>query len=259
MSRVAGVALLFSILNSQFSIPAYGRPQHDISKVEPAPPDAAISTPMPEARRRQLKRYDIPDLAGAQQALGSQLVDGRLRKPLVDFISREGSLVQRVSIFEGGLVVVDMTGAATIRKRVLIPADAVESYMRAISADALSQIDARSLSAPEPARRAQIRVYDGNGKYVERLFHPSAVLPKGLDDQIAPMRDLLRAVSEDREVTNSVAGYQPSRGDRLVADDQKVYEVVRVVHNVVELRCLDAPATIYVAAKDLHLYFVGKR
>jgi len=40
-----------------------------------------------------------------------------------------------------------------------------------------------------------------------------------------------------------------------------IYRVTRVVEGagVVELRCLDAPTTIYVAKKDLHLYFVGRR
>ncbi|HEX6159075.1 MAG TPA: hypothetical protein VF111_02845, partial [Thermoanaerobaculia bacterium] len=78
---------------------------------------------------------------------------------------------------------------------------------------------------------------------------------------VTPMRDLLRVISEDREVTSSVAGYEPKPGDELVADDQKVYRVVRVTEgaNVVELKCLDAPTTIYVAKKDLYLYFVGAR
>ncbi|MFP5245992.1 MAG: hypothetical protein ACLGH0_04815, partial [Thermoanaerobaculia bacterium] len=96
--------------------------QHDITQVETAPPDAAISTPIPNTRA--FKKYDIPDLAGARQAIGSQLIDGRLRKPLIDFMTTEGGISQRVSIFEGGLVVVNMTGAATIRKKLLIPDDA---------------------------------------------------------------------------------------------------------------------------------------
>lgn len=232
--------------------------QHDISRVEPAPPDAAISTPIPI--RRGMKKYDIADLAGAQQALGSQLIDGRLRKPVLDYITTEGSLTQRVSIFEGGLVVVDMTGAATIRKKVLIPPDALESYTRAISTRTLSAIDERQLAPPDRDSRSVIRVYGEDGKPVERVFNPKRVLSNDLNDQIAPVRDLLRAVSEDRTVTSSVAGYDPRPGDELVADDRKVYRVVRVVPSsdpVVELECLDAPTTIYVAKKDLHLYFVG--
>jgi len=233
--------------------------QHDISQVEPVGPDAAMATPIPEKRR--YKKYDIPDLAGARQAVGSQLIEGRLRKPVVDFLTSDGQVEQRVSIFEGGLVVVNMTGATTIRKKLLIPDDAMRSYVRALSVDSLEAIDRYSLPAPEPMRRSLLRVYDASGRFVERTFHPARVLPKSLTDQITPLRDLLRAISEDREVTSSVAGYEPQAGDELVADDQKTYRVTRVVEgsNVVELKCLDSPNTIYVAKKDLYLYFLGKR
>lgn len=239
------------------ALPAFA--QHDISQVEPASPDAAAATPIP--MKRGFKKYDTPDLAGAQQALGSQLIDGRLRKPLVDFITAEGSVQQRVSIFEGGLVVVNMTGAAVIRKKMLIPEHALRSYVAAVSAEALSAIDPDSLVPPDTNRQSRLRVYQADGRFVERSFNPTRVLPKPLNDQITPLRDLLRAVSEDRSVTSSVAGYEPKAGDELVADDQKIYRVTRVVDgaDVVELKCLDAPTTIYVAKKDLHLYFVGRR
>jgi len=232
--------------------------QHDISKVDPAPPDSAIATPLPEARKRMLKKYDIPDLAGAEQALGSQLIDGRLPRPLLDFLTREGAVEQRVSIFEGGLVVVNMTGASTIFKRVLIPPDALQAYTKATSAAKLRTVDASALALPEITRRAQLRVYEDGGTYVERVFHPGRVLPKPLGDAVIPLRDLLRAISEDREVTTSMAGYEPQPGDELVADDHNVYRVMRVVDLVVELRCLTAPTTMYVAKKDLHQYFIGK-
>ena len=239
------------------ALPAFA--QHDISQVEPATPDSAVATPIP--MKRGFKKYDIPDLAGAQQAVGSQLIDGRLRKPVIDFITAEGAVHQRVSIFEGGLVVVNMTGAAAIRKKQLIPDDALQSYVEAVSAEALNAIEPHSLVPPDPDSRSVLRVYLADGSFVERSFHPTRVLPKSLTDQITPLRDLLRAVSEDRSVTSSVAGYEPKPGDELMADDRKIYRVTRVVDgaDVVELKCLDAPTTIYVSKKDLHLYFVGRR
>jgi hypothetical protein len=235
--------------------------QHDISRVEPVAPDAAISTPVPERQQRKLKMYEMPELAGAKQALGPQLIDGRLPKPLADYLVSEGTLEQRISIFEGGLVVVKMTGAASIQKKVIIPPDALAQYLRNINARTLQAIDARSLITPERGQRAQLRVYDAEGKHVERVFHPNRVLPKQLDDQIAPLRDLLRAISEDRGVSTSIAGYEPRPGDELVADDHKVYRVMRLTKDeqIVELQCLSAPTTIYVAKKDLHLYFMGAK
>ena len=232
--------------------------QHDITKVEPAPADAAAATPGP---RKPMKKYDIPDLAGATQALGSQLIDGRLPKPLIDYLAVSDDVYQRISIFEGGLVVVNMTGASAIRKKVMIPVDALDAYIKAASPEVLREIDQKSLAAPKATRRAQLRVYDKDGGFVERLFDPGHVLPKTLNRPVAPLRDLLRAISEDRDVTSSVAGYQPKPGDELVADDQKVYRVIRVAgpNGIVELKCLSAPTTIYIAQKDLHQYFVGAR
>lgn len=232
--------------------------QHDISKVDTAPQDSAIATPLPTSR--SMRKYDLPDLAGAQQALGSQLIDGRLRKPVLDFLTRDGKVTQRVSIFEGGLVVVNMTGEATIRKKVIIPSHAAALYVGRITAKSLGAIAAHSLPAPELESRSVVRVYDDSGAYVERAFNPRRVLPNDLEMQLSPLRDLLRALSEDRSVTSSVAGYEPKAGDELVGDDRKVYRVVRVVGTseaVVELKCLDAPTTIYVSKKDLHLHFVG--
>ncbi|MEO8378359.1 MAG: hypothetical protein ABI779_01725 [Acidobacteriota bacterium] len=247
--------LIFSILIVLAAV------QHDITQVETVSPDAAVSTPVSERELRRMKKYDMPELAGATQVLGSQLIDGRLRKPLVDFIARDGTIEQRISIFEGGLVVVKMTGASTIEKKVIIPADALKQYTGSVTADAIRAIDPRQLAPPEPARRSLLRVYAADGSHRELVFHPDRVPPKELNDQVAPLRDLLRAISEDRGVTTSLAGYEPKAGDELVADDHKVYRIMRVAdaRGVVELRCLDAPTTVYMATKDLHLYFIGTR
>ena len=247
--RLIAAALLFALTANA---------QHDITKVEPAPSDAAVATPGP---RKPMKRYDVPDMAGAQQALGSQLIDGRLRKPLMDYLARTGEVAQRVSLFEGGLVVINMTGAAAIRKKVLIPADSVANYQKVITTEGLRTVNPAELAPPEATRYAQIRVYDAEGNYIERVFDPGRVMPKELNDAVSPLRDLLRAISEDRDVTSSVAGYEPQPGDELVADDQKIYRVMRVVDppGIVELKCLSAPTTIYIAKKDLKEYFVGAR
>lgn len=244
------------LLMLAFALPALA--QHDITKVDPAPPDSAIATPMPVSQQRMLKKYDLPDLAGAKQALGSQLIDGHLPRPLIDYLSREGGVQQRVSIFEGGLVVINMTGASTMFKRMIMPPDALVAYTKATTVESVGTIDPRWLPAPEPERRSQLRVYGKDGAYVDRVFHPGKILSKPLGDAITPLRDLLRAISEDRDVTSSIAGYEPQPGDELVSDDHNVYRVMRVVDMVVELKCLTAPTTIYVAKHELHQYFIGK-
>jgi hypothetical protein len=254
-------AVLALSLLLAFPALAQDGPPHGIDQVDPAQPGGAINVPLPEHQRRMLKKYDVAELSGARQALGSQLIDGRLPRPLVDYFNTEGKVAQRISLFEGGLVVVKMTGASTIFKKVIIPPDAVASYLKTISPKALATVSPLDVRAPERGRRAVLRVYDTDGSFVEKEFHPAGVLPKRLSDQVLPLQDLLRTISEDRGVTTSIAGYEPKAGDELVSDDQRVYRVMRIVDppGVVELKCLDDPISIYVAKKDLSQYFIGRK
>jgi hypothetical protein len=237
-------------------------PGHDITGVESAPLGGAIAVPLPEKHRRKLKRYEIPELVGSRQAIGSQLINGALPKPLLDYSVRSGVIDQRLSFFEGGLVVVKMTGAGgTIRKKLIIPPDAIAEYLRFASVETLRRVSSNAMMPPAPDRRGMLRVYDADGSVVEKFFDPIGVLPQALHDQIAPLEDLLRALSEDRTVTNTVANYEPKVGDQLVGDDRKTWRVQRIMDegNIVELRCLSQPTTIYVAKKDLYNYFIGSR
>src|SRR5436853_7261508 len=74
--------------------PPATEPTHDITQVDTAPLGGAISVPLPEKERKRLQRYEIPELVGSRQALGSQLIDGRLRKPLLDYVTEQGPLHQ---------------------------------------------------------------------------------------------------------------------------------------------------------------------
>jgi hypothetical protein len=235
--------------------------QHDITHVEEVAPDAAASTPMPDKYERRLKKYDLPELSGAKQAVGPQLLDGNLRKPLIDFDTLDGVVEQRISIFEEGLVVVKMTGAASIRKKVLLSPESIRSYVNPATPQRLAAVDPRKLDPPADSRRALVRAYNADRTFVERTFHPGAVLDKELADLVNPLRDLLRAISEDRGVTTTLANYQPKKGDQLVADDHKVWRVERVIDDagVVELHCEGVSTVMYIVTKDLHLYFLGAK
>ncbi len=253
--------LLFSIFNFQFAICASAQTQpHDITQVDTAPSGGAIAVPLPESQARRLRKYEIPELVGTRQALGPQLIDGRLPRPLVDFRAFAGPVEQRISLFEGGLVAISMNGAGgTIRKKMIIPQDALTAYLKMINATNLAAVQERSLPNATGSASAQLRAYDDRGAFVERRFDPTAALPKPLQDQVLPLQDLLRAMSEDRTVTNTVAGYDPQIGDQLVGDDKKTWKVVRVIadSNIVVLHCTTDPTTIYVQKKDLYNYFIG--
>src|SRR4051794_30812499 len=84
-------------------------PPHDISGVDTITPDGAMATPLPVKQQKRLKRYDLPELAGSRQAIGSQLIDGRLPRPLVDYVESPGGVHERVPPFRGGLGLLGLT------------------------------------------------------------------------------------------------------------------------------------------------------
>ena len=259
--RALRSAILFIAIPLFAQTPGPDKPEtHDISKVDPAPLGGAIATPLPESEARKLRKYNIEELAGSRQAIGSQLVDGHLPKPILDYHVRSSALDQRLSFFEGGLVVVRMSGAGgTIQKRVIIPPDAMKKYMELACADSVEHIGKSQLTPPQINRIASFRVYRKDS-YVERLFDPSGSQPRSLHDALMPLQDLLRAISEDRAVTSTLPNYEPKVGDELVADDRKTWRVERIITNgdIVELHCTSQPTVMYVAKKDLYNYFVGR-
>src|SRR5947199_10236356 len=102
---------LFLVQLPNFLTAQQQAPPHDITQVDRAPLGGAIATPLPEAQRKQLMKYEIPELSGSRQALGSQLLNDTLPRPLVDYVVQDAKVQQRISIFHGGLVVVDIRGA----------------------------------------------------------------------------------------------------------------------------------------------------
>jgi hypothetical protein len=231
---------------------AFGQTSAPLSKPERQPPDISAIDPRPPG---------VAELAGAYLALGSQRINGNLRRPLVDYSVRVGSAVRRVSFFEGGLVCLHMTGAGgVIQKKLLIPDDSVKRYLAHLSAAKLNEIPADMFAFGAADKRTGIlRIYSGD-RFVERRFDPSAS-PKAFSDLTLPLEDLLRAVSEDSRLLNRIAGYEPHIGDHLVSLDQSTYEVVRIFGDdpMIELRGDNQPTTIYVAKKDLHNHFIGSR
>src|SRR5437763_12086384 len=119
---IAVLLLAAANLPAQLQPPPPENPAHDITQVDVAPLGGAIAIPLPEHDRKRLKKYDISELAGCRQAVGSQRIDGRLPKPLIDYSVTSATVFQRLSIFEGGLVVIESRGAGgTIRKKVILP------------------------------------------------------------------------------------------------------------------------------------------
>src|SRR5689334_24281706 len=130
-----------------------------------------------------MKKYESPELVGARQAIGSQLVDGELPHPLLDYMTKSGLVEERLSMFEGGLTVVSMSGAGGVmHKKLLIPIDALAAYRRAASPEKLAVIRNEDVSKPADERHSLLRIYRADGSHVELQFDPAGVVPKTLAD-----------------------------------------------------------------------------
>lgn len=223
-------------------------------------PGGAISVPLPPTDRMDPTKYEIPELAGAIPADGSQLVDGRLPEPLVDYVIHVGQHEQSLTLFTNGLIVIRMKGIdGGMLKKVTIPPDALVEYRKHLNASALEQLASRASSMSSDRDYELIRIYDGS-EYVERRFAPNLILPTPVQRQRRILLDVFSAIAYDREVTAPLVNYVPTQGDILVSEDQRVYSVKRIIDNhVVELACTTEPTVMYVDFKDLHLYFVAVR
>jgi hypothetical protein len=227
------------------------------SAAEPAR-QTTISIPFPELSDREMVDYHVVELAGATPVGDDLLIDGRLPKILINFTARLEQVYQRLTVFENAILAVEMQGEGwRMSKKVRIPAEALEAYRRFFTTGELERF--RPWGEGDPERdQTVLRIATGEST-VERKWASTAVLPEQIERLRLVLLDVLRALSEDREVTNPVSGYEASLGDVLLGDDQKSYRVVGILQqgDLLELQSLSEPVRRFVAKKDLHLYFVA--
>lgn len=217
----------------------------------------AISVPLPDLDSRKYRRYQVIELAGAMPVDGSFLVDGRLPEVVVDYVSQLGKVRQRVSIFENGVVSIELSGVgARVEKKVLMPPDAVAAYRDFFETCEIESY--RPLDQGTDHDRVTLRLARRGRDAVEKRFPATSMVPENVERMRLVLDDLLRALSEDREVTNPISLWTPREGDTLLGGDQKSYRVVRLLQGeFIELVCTTEPVRRFVPIKDLHLYFVG--
>lgn len=222
------------------------------------PQKRTISIPVPELPDNQMVQYHVVELAGATLVEDDLLVDGRLPKILINFTERLEGVYERLTIFENAVLAVEMEGEGwRMSKRVRIPAEALDRYRAFFTSDELERF--RPWSEGDSQRdQTVLRIATGETS-VERKWPSTAVIPEQIERLRLVLHDVLRALSEDREVTNPVTGYEASVGDVLLGDDQKSYKVIgiREQGELLELQSLTEPVRRFVAKKDLHLYFVA--
>ncbi|HEY0590428.1 MAG TPA: hypothetical protein VGF40_01565 [Thermoanaerobaculia bacterium] len=221
------------------------------------PEGIAISVPMPDLDSRKFRRYEVVELSGAMPVDGSLLVDGHLPAVVVDYVSQLGSLRQRASIFENGVVSIELSGVGgRVEKKVLLPADALRAYREFFASCDLDSF--RPIDHGSETDQVLLRLATTGGATIEKRFPATSLVPENVERMRLVLDDLLRALSEDREVTNPISLWKPRVGDTLLGGDQKRYTVVRILDGqFIELLCATEPVRRFVPVKDLHLYFVG--
>ena len=218
----------------------------------------AISIPTPDEHRLDTRNYNTSELNGAAPAIGSQLIEGRLPKPILDYVSRSSSSMQRISFFEGGLVVVHVeAGGARLRKRVRLPAGAIDPYLAMLSPEQITELRRSDHGLAIANEVSLLRRYLPDGTAVEVDFSNSRILTAEIQRLRTVLDDLVRILSEDREVTNPMIAYTPKLGDKLIGEDQKLYRVTAIKNegSLLELTSTKDPVTIFVATKDVFTYF----
>ncbi len=217
----------------------------------------AISVPFPDLDSRRFRKYEVIELSGAMPLDGALLVDGRLPAVVLDYVSKLGSIRQRASIFENGVVSIELSGVGgRVEKKVLLPADALASYREFFTACDLPSF--RPIDHGTETDQVLLRLALAGDSVIEKRFPATSIVPENVERMRLVLDDLIRVLSEDREVTNPIALWKPREGDTLLGGDQKRYRVTRILDGeFIELVCETEPVRRFVALKDIHLYFVG--
>lgn len=225
------------------------------------PPElgASISIPKPDEDAIDESRYSSPELTDTRAAVGSQLIEGRLPAPLLDYAIVTSKSSQRLTFFEKGLVVLHMkAGDANLRKRMILPEGALTDYLALLPPDKAARINRDEiLTNGLSDDRGIIRIYRENGTHEEIVFSNSRVLPATVQQLRSTLDDLVRILAEDRGATNPMSKYVPRIGDKLISEDMKLFEVTALMNEgkLIELTGLQEPIRLFVEKDDIVSYF----
>jgi len=225
------------------------------------PPElgVAISIPKPDEDSIDESRYSSPELTDTRPALGSQLVDGRLPHPRLDYSIETPTSLQRLSFFESGLVVLHIkAGDANLRKRMILPQGALDEYLKVLPPARMAEIGHDEvLTNGLSDDRGRLRLYRDDGSHEEIEFSNSRVLPADVERLRSSLDDLARILAEDRGATNPLAQYAPRLGDKLISEDMKLFEITSLAADgeIIEFTGLQEPIRLYVKKEDIPSYF----
>ena len=206
------------------------------------------------------KGSNVPELAGAIRVEGPTLVDGKLPRPFIDYSIDLTSVRRTMTLFFSGLLVVSTTHHDnTFTKKILIPPGAVASYEEFVSHEKFAALPPTGQLASPTQAVETIRVYSRDGTFSERSYDANLRLASDLEVFRGLMKDLMRVISEDQDVSNPMIGYEPLVGDELLTEDFVTYRILRVdlEAGIVEVYGVDDPIRMFVVRSDLETRFIG--
>lgn len=221
-----------------------------------------VLTALPTLARgaqRQDSQGTVPELAGAERVTGSLLVDGHLPAPWLDYIiDLGGDRSQKLTIYQNGLVTLGTRfGDRSSLKKVLFPPGAIAIYKEHLDGKLLESIDEQPLIVTPTKLRELIRIYDDEGRHVERKFDPSLYLPSNLEGARALLQDLSRVIIEDNELTNPMVDYVPQRDDRLLDEQMDAWVILQVVNDHLEVQKENSPLRVWLKIEQLDEQFIN--
>lgn len=202
--------------------------------------------------------YDIPELFGSRPFKPGEL-EG-LAPLLVEYSARAGNIFERISIFQNGVVSVHVNSEGVdSRKTLIISDEALATYREQAARVPLDQL-AVTQSDPAIRSRASLRIVRDD-RVQERRFATTDVLPQDIENFRSLLVDLLRAIADDRQVTNPLTGYVPKVGDRLISEDRHMYEIKRFVNDgtIVEVELVGKFTRMYVPTEMIYKMFIDLR
>jgi hypothetical protein len=203
--------------------------------------------------------FDVPELYGTQPFVAGAAK--ALPKVIVEYAVDAGAVFHRLSIFDNGVAAIHIRGnGPEVRKKLILPADALQLYREQVSQLPLEELPRWQKAGGFSGENQSVLRILRNDAIEERTFASTAVLPRQVENFRQLLDDLFAAIASDEQITNPLANYVPTPGDRLVSIDQHLYEVKRIVSDgtIVELQLVGKPTRTYVPTELLYKMFVKR-
>lgn len=201
--------------------------------------------------------FDIPELYGSTVFARGQAT--RLPALLAEYAVTAGAVYERISLFDNGVASIHIAGRdRDIKKQLVVSEESLRIYREEVAR--LPMSDLPKTEFRPTGNFARLRI-GRNGTVEERLFIAGTVLPRQIETFRQLLTDLLDAITQDQQITNPITTYKPAVGDKLISEDNKMYEVKRILQEgtIVEVELVGKSTKMYVPTELLPKLFIDAR